>query len=76
MQQSEHQLINSFFIVRNHGLFLEPFAGAVKVRGLATEWKEKQYNAGLQLRRAISIQPRRIRPLEKDAIAPSAARLC
>jgi hypothetical protein len=33
-------------------------------------------NAGLQLRRAITIQAERIRLLKKDAIAPSAARLC
>jgi hypothetical protein len=33
-------------------------------------------NAGLQLRRAISIHAERIELLEKDAIAPSAARLC
>jgi len=37
---------------------------------------EKQSNGGLQLRRAISIQAEGARPLEKDAIAPSAARLC
>jgi hypothetical protein len=33
-------------------------------------------NAGLQLRRAISIQAEGTRLLEKHAIAPSAARLC
>ena len=33
-------------------------------------------NAGLQLRRAITIQAEGIRLLEKHAIAPSAARLC
>jgi hypothetical protein len=33
-------------------------------------------NGGLQLRRAISIQAEGTRLLEKDAIAPSAARLC
>jgi len=33
-------------------------------------------NAGLQLRRAISIQAEGKRLLEKQAIAPSAARLC
>jgi hypothetical protein len=33
-------------------------------------------NAGLQLRRAISIQTEGTRLLEKHAIAPSAARLC
>src|SRR5258705_11660766 len=33
-------------------------------------------NAGLQLRRAISIQSKGTRPPEKNAIAPSAARLC
>jgi hypothetical protein len=33
-------------------------------------------NAGLQLRRAISIQAEGKRLLEKHAIAPSAARLC
>jgi len=32
-------------------------------------------NASLQLRRAISIHPRRNKTLEKHAIAPSAARL-
>ena len=37
---------------------------------------EKPPNAGLQLRRAISIQAEGIRLLEKHAIAPSAARLC
>jgi hypothetical protein len=36
----------------------------------------KQSNAGLQLRRAISIQAEGTRLLEKHAIAPSAARLC
>jgi hypothetical protein len=36
----------------------------------------KQYNAGLQLRRAICIQAEGTRLLEKHAIAPSAARLC
>jgi hypothetical protein len=35
-----------------------------------------QDNACLQLRRAISIQAEGTRLLEKDAIAPSAARLC
>ncbi len=35
-----------------------------------------QANAGLQLRRAISIQAEGIKLLEKDAIAPSAAGLC
>jgi hypothetical protein len=34
------------------------------------------YNAGLQLRRAISLQAEGIRLLEKHAIAQSAARLC
>jgi len=38
--------------------------------------KKKTPNAGLQLRRAISIQAEGIRLLEKHAIAPSAARLC
>jgi len=33
-------------------------------------------NDGLQLRRAISIQAEGKKLLEKDAIAPSAARLC
>jgi len=33
-------------------------------------------NVGLQLRRAISIQAEGKKLLEKDAIAPSAARLC
>ena len=33
-------------------------------------------NAGLQLRRAISIQAEGKKLLEKHAIAPSAARLC
>jgi hypothetical protein len=33
-------------------------------------------NAGLQLRRAISIHAEGIRLFEKHAIAPSAARLC
>jgi hypothetical protein len=33
-------------------------------------------NAGLQLRRAISIQAEGTKLLEKHAIAPSAARLC
>jgi len=33
-------------------------------------------NASLQLRRALSIRPEGKRLLEKDAIAPSAARLC
>jgi hypothetical protein len=37
---------------------------------------KKQSNAGLQLRRAISIQAERKKLLEKHAIAPSAARLC
>jgi len=37
---------------------------------------ELEPNAGLQLRRAISIQAERKRLLEKHAIAPSAARLC
>ena len=36
---------------------------------------EVPHNAWLQLRRAISIQPEGKRLLEKDAIAPSAARL-
>jgi hypothetical protein len=36
----------------------------------------KQPNAGLQLRRAITIQADGKRLLEKNAIAPSAARLC
>jgi hypothetical protein len=36
-------------------------------------WKP---NAGLQLRRAITIQAEGQRLLAKDAIAPSAARLC
>jgi hypothetical protein len=36
----------------------------------------KRDNAGLQLRRAISIQAEGERPFEKHAIAPSAARLC
>jgi hypothetical protein len=37
---------------------------------------EKALNAGLQLRRAISIQAERKKLLEKHATAPSAARLC
>ena len=37
---------------------------------------DEQPTAGLQLRRAISIQPKRKKLLEKHAIAPSAARLC
>jgi hypothetical protein len=37
---------------------------------------DTQDNDGLQLRRAISIQPEGKRLLEKHAIAPSAARLC
>jgi len=36
----------------------------------------KQANAGLQLRRAISIRPEGKSLLEKHAVAPSAARLC
>src|SRR5258705_7002353 len=36
----------------------------------------KRANVGLQLRRAISIQAEGKKLLEKDAIAPSAARLC
>jgi len=39
-------------------------------------YKEKQSNAGLQLRRAINIQAEGMKSLEKHAIAPSAARLC
>ena len=35
-----------------------------------------QSNAGLQLRRAITIQAEGKKLLEKHAIAPSAARLC
>jgi hypothetical protein len=38
--------------------------------------QKKWHNAGLQLRRAISIQAKGTRLLEKHAIAPSAARLC
>jgi hypothetical protein len=37
---------------------------------------ERLSNAGLQLRRAISIQAEGNKLLEKHAIAPSAARLC
>jgi hypothetical protein len=37
---------------------------------------KKAHNSGLQLRRAISIQAKGTRLLEKYAIAPSAARLC
>jgi hypothetical protein len=37
---------------------------------------KKASNAGLQLRRAITIQAEGTRLLEKHAIAPSAARLC
>jgi len=37
---------------------------------------KKRANAGLQLRRAISIQAEGKRLLEKHAIAPSAPRLC
>jgi hypothetical protein len=37
---------------------------------------EKTSNAGLQLRRAVSIQAEGRKLLEKHAIAPSAARLC
>jgi hypothetical protein len=36
----------------------------------------KASNVGLQLRRALSIRAEGRRLLEKDAIAPSAARLC
>jgi hypothetical protein len=36
----------------------------------------KQPNACLQLRRAISIQAKGKKLLEKHAVAPSAARLC
>jgi hypothetical protein len=36
----------------------------------------KTPNDGLQLRRAILIQAEGIKLLEKDAVAPSAARLC
>jgi hypothetical protein len=39
-------------------------------------WVGEPSNAGLQLRRAISIQAERRKLLEKHAIAPSAARLC
>jgi hypothetical protein len=38
--------------------------------------KAKRDNAGLQLRRANSIQAEGKKLLEKHAIAPSAARLC
>ncbi|HUC20424.1 MAG TPA: hypothetical protein VMR98_02935, partial [Candidatus Polarisedimenticolaceae bacterium] len=40
------------------------------------EFYREAANAGLQLRRAISIQAEGIRLLEDHAIAPSAARLC
>ena len=36
----------------------------------------KRHNAGLQLRRAISIQAEGKKLLEKHAVAPSAAGLC
>jgi hypothetical protein len=36
----------------------------------------KTPNVGLQLRRAISINPRSKKLFEKHAVAPSAARLC
>jgi hypothetical protein len=46
-------------------------------RHLSTNLGERvPSNAGLQLRRAISIQPEGIKLFEKYAIAPSAARLC
>jgi hypothetical protein len=38
--------------------------------------ERKTHNAGLQLRRAISIQAEGKKLLEKHAVAPSAARLC
>jgi hypothetical protein len=38
--------------------------------------RQQQHNAGLQLRRAISMQAEGNTLLEKHAIAPSAARLC
>ena len=38
--------------------------------------RDGQRNAGLQLRRAISIQAEGKKLLEKHAVAPSAARLC
>jgi hypothetical protein len=38
--------------------------------------KMKKHNAGLQLRRAISIQAEGRKLFENHAIAPSAARLC
>ena len=43
---------------------------------LSFRFYAERHNAGLQLRRAISIQPEEIELLEKHAIAPSAARLC
>src|SRR6266508_1184258 len=43
--------------------------------GLTNTEYAKQPNAGLQLRRALSIQAEGIGLLEKHAIAPSAARL-
>jgi hypothetical protein len=38
--------------------------------------QDQQPNEGLQLRRAISIQAEGKKLFKKDAIAPSAARLC
>ncbi|MFN2515228.1 MAG: hypothetical protein ABR556_03345 [Pyrinomonadaceae bacterium] len=50
----------------------------VGVEGIShsTLRKRKKSNAGLQLRRAISIRADGIKLLENHAIAPSAARLC
>ena len=55
-------------------LCLVAFSVAVSslTKNLGARWP----NAGLQLRRAISIQAEGIRLLESHATAPSAARLC
>src|SRR5687767_2413977 len=47
-----------------------------RIEHSALDATAKKSNAGLQLRRAISIQAEAIRLLEKHAVAPSAARLC
>jgi hypothetical protein len=50
--------------------------GIMRLFGHTSRFSQQAANAGLQLRRAISIQAEGTKLLKKHAIAPSAARLC
>jgi hypothetical protein len=70
----------SFFRnAKPHSLLVPPRGGAMATSLALVCCLSKnamRANAGLQLRRASSIQAEGIRLLKKHAIAPSAARLC